>query len=42
LPWVLLLALLTAWLKRETGSSTAALVTVALAAQSPLALEAMW
>ena len=42
LPWALLLVLLTAWLKRETGSSTAALIAVALAAQSPLALEAMW
>jgi hypothetical protein len=42
LPWVLLLVLLGEWLKRETGSSTAALIAVALAAQSPLALEAMW
>jgi len=42
LPWVLLLVLMAAWLKRETGSRTAALVAVAVAAQSPLALEAMW
>jgi hypothetical protein len=42
LPWVLLLVLMGAWLKRETGSSTATAIAVAWAAQSPLALEAMW
>jgi hypothetical protein len=42
LPWVLLLSAFGLWLKRETLSSTASLVAVALVAQSPLALDAMW
>ena len=37
-----MLVLLGFWLYRETGSRTAALFAVALAAQSPLALEAAW
>lgn len=42
LPWVVLLVLLAVWLKQETSSTTAALIGVALASQSPLALEAVW
>ncbi|WP_206108233.1 hypothetical protein [Paludisphaera soli] len=41
-PWLLVLFLLGLWLKRETGSSTAALTAVAIVAQSPLVLEAVW
>ena len=41
-PWLLVLVLLGLWLKRETGSTTAALAAVAIVAQSPLVLEAVW
>jgi len=42
LPWGLVLATLIGWLARETGSRTAALAAVAVVAQSPLVLEAVW
>ena len=42
LSWMLVLGLLGFWLWRKTGSRTAALVAVALAAQSPLVLETAW
>ncbi len=41
-PWLLVLVLLGLWLRRETGSPTAALMAVAIVAQSPLVLEAVW
>ena len=40
--WVLVLVLSGLWLKQETGSQTAALVALALVAQSPLVLETAW
>src|SRR5262249_40910737 len=42
LPWGVLIFGLTYWLRRETGSRTASLATVALVAQSPLVLETVW
>jgi hypothetical protein len=40
--WALVLGLFAFWLLRETGSRTATLVAVSLAAQSPLVLETAW
>jgi len=40
--WLLVLGLLGCWLARETGSPTASCASVAMVAQSPLVLEAVW
>jgi hypothetical protein len=42
LPWIGVLVLLGMWLRWETGSSTATLIALAMAAQSPLVLETLW
>ncbi len=42
LSWALVLVLLGFWLWRETGSRTASMIAVALAAHSPLVLETAW
>lgn len=41
-PWLILLVLLYRWLREGSGSKTAALVVLALVAQSPLILEIVW
>ena len=40
--WLMVLALFGYWVRRESGSLTAALVVVGLAAQSPLVLDTAW
>ena len=42
IPWLLVLGLFGSWLLRETGSRTSSFVAVAIVAQSPLVMEAVW